>query len=102
MSNRIEFFEQMIAADPENTMVLFGLANEYLKNGEIDKGIKTLETYIEKADDEGAAFGMLSKAYEDTGEPAKARETLEKGIEVAMSHGHPTMAGEFRERLNDF
>jgi len=102
MPNRIEVFEQMIASDPDNTMVLFGLANEYLKNGDIQKGIETLETYVGKSDDEGAAYGMLSKAYEETGETEKARLALETGIEVALSHGHPTMAGEFRERLETF
>jgi predicted Zn-dependent protease len=99
MQNRIEVFEQMLANDPDNTMVLFGLANEYLKNDEQTKGIKALEDYIEKSDDEGAAFGMLSKAYEDAGDIEKAVKLLEEGIEAALSHGHPTMAGEFNERL---
>jgi predicted Zn-dependent protease len=99
MQNRIEVFEQMHAGDPDNTMVLFGLANEYLKNGEGEKGIKALESYIEKADDEGAAYGMLSKAYEDLGDLEKAKDLLRQGVEAAMSHGHPTMAGEFNERI---
>jgi len=101
MQNRIEVFEQMLAGDPSDTMVLFGLANEYLKNGEVSKGIKTLETYIETADDEGAAYGMLAKAYEDEGEIEKAKSLLNQGIEVALGHGHPTMAGEFGERLSE-
>ena len=33
MTNRIELFEQMLAADPANTSVLFGLAKEYEKAG---------------------------------------------------------------------
>ena len=66
----------MHAGDPDNTMVLFGLANEYLKNGEGEKGIKALENYIEKADDEGAAYGMLSKAYEDLGDLEKLQSPL--------------------------
>ncbi len=99
--NRIEVFEQMIKSEPDNTMVLFGLANEYLKNGDNEKGIETLNNYLEKADDEGAAFGMLSKAYEDLGDIEAARESLKQGIETAMAHGHPTMAAEFRERLDE-
>ena len=90
----------MIASDPDNTMVLFGLANEYLKENNLAKGIETLELYIKKADDEGAAYGMLAKAYEETGEHEKSRTALTSGIEVALSHGHPTMAEEFRERLD--
>ncbi|NNE67764.1 MAG: tetratricopeptide repeat protein [Pyrinomonadaceae bacterium] len=102
MSNRIEVFENMIAADPDNTMVLFGLANEYLKDGNNEKGIETLLNYLEKGDDEGAAYGMLATAYEETGETEKARAALERGIGISLSHGHPTMAGEYRERLENF
>ena len=91
----------MLESDPANTMVLFGLANEYLKSGETAKGIATLESYLEQADDEGAAWGMLSKAYEESGEKDKAAESLEKGIETALRHGHPTMAEEFRARLQE-
>jgi predicted Zn-dependent protease len=97
--NRIEVFKQMLKSEPANTMVLFGLANEYLKDGETQNAIETLELYLSKADDEGAAYGMLSKAYEETGDIDAARSALEKGIETALHHGHPTMAGEFRERL---
>ena len=100
MSNKIELFEQMIASDPENHVVLFGLANEYLKNGDNEKGIETLKSYLSVADDEGAAWGMLAKAFEENGNMDQAREALEKGIETSLSHGHPTMAEEFRERLS--
>ncbi len=100
MSDRIETFKQMLEADPDNSMVLFGLANEYLKAGNTADAIKTLEEYLNKADDEGAAYGMLAKAYERIGEREKARNAYEKGIEVSMSHGHPSMASDYRMTLD--
>jgi cytochrome c-type biogenesis protein CcmH/NrfG len=42
MSSRIEVFEQMLQSDPENTMVLFGLAKEYEKAARYDDVIATL------------------------------------------------------------
>lgn len=99
MQNRIEVFKQMLESDPDNTMVLFGLANEYQKQEDWQKTIETLENYLEKADDEGAAYGMLAKAYERSGEREKAREIYEKGIEVSNAHGHPSMAQDFQETL---
>ena len=99
MSDRIEVFKQMLENEPENTMVMFGLANEYLKAENYEDGIKTLEEYLEKADDEGAAYGMLAKAYEATGESEKAKASYEKGIEVSLAHGHPTMAEDYRQTL---
>ncbi|HEY0428526.1 MAG TPA: tetratricopeptide repeat protein [Pyrinomonadaceae bacterium] len=100
MQNRIEVFKQMLEADPSNSMVLFGLANEYQKISDWRNAIETLENYLAKSDDEGAAYGMLAKAYEQVGDREKAREIYEKGIEVSMAHGHPSMAQEYRMTLD--
>lgn len=100
MQNRIEVFTQMLEADPNNSMVLFGLANEYQKVEDWQKTVETLEDYLTKADDEGAAYGMLAKAYERIGEREKARNAYEKGIEVSMAHNHPSMASDYRMTLD--
>ena len=97
MTSRIEVFEQMLAGDPANTIVLFGLAKEYEKSGKDAKVIETLERYLASADDEGNAYGMLARAYERTNQSDKARDAYARGVEAAMSHGHPSMAEEYRE-----
>ena len=99
MTNRIEVFKQMLEADPTNTLVQFGLANEYLKAEDYDNAIPALENYLRQADDEGAAYGMLAKAYEKQGEREKAKAALERGIEVSNKHGHPSMAQDYRMTL---
>jgi predicted Zn-dependent protease len=100
MQNRIEVFKQMLADDPSNTMVMFGLAKEYEKLGQNDDVIALLEDYLVKADDEGNAYGMLAKAYEAAGDREKAKSALERGISVAQSHGHPSMASEYKMTLD--
>ncbi|MFT3742910.1 MAG: tetratricopeptide repeat protein [Pyrinomonadaceae bacterium] len=100
MQDRIQVFEQMLAADPENTMVMFGLAKEYEKLGEHAKVIDLLETYLSKYDDEGNAYGVLANAHNLSGNREKAIESYKKGIDVAMAHGHPSMANEFRMTLD--
>ncbi len=92
MTDRIEVFKQMLEVEPENTMVMFGLAKEYEKLGQTAEVIILLENYLAKADDEGNAYGMLAKAYEQDGERERAKTTYEKGIEVSNAHGHPSMA----------
>lgn len=89
----------MLANDPENTSVLFGLAKEYEKAGRDRELIETLNSYLEKFDDQGNAYGMLASAYERSGEHDKAREAYERGIETAQRHGHPGMAEEYRMML---
>jgi len=99
MTSRIEVFEQMLAGDPANSAVLFGLAKEYEKSGDDAKMIETLERYLAAADDEGNAYGMLARAYERTEQQSKAREAYERGVNAATLHGHPSMAQEYREIL---
>ena len=100
MQDRIEVFKQMLEAEPDNTMVMFGLAKEYEKLGQTTEVISLLENYLAKADDEGNAYGVLAKAYEQSGDREKAKATYEKGIEVSMAHGHPTMANDYRMTLD--
>lgn len=100
MQNRIDVFRQMLDADPENTMVMFGLAKEYEKLGEHGRVIDMLETYLERSDDEGNAYGVLANAYALSGDREKAIDTYKKGIDAAMAHGHPSMANEYRMTLD--
>ena len=100
MTSRIEVFKQMLDADPDNTMVMFGLAKEYEKVGQHENVIAVLESYLAKADDEGNAYGTLAKAYELSGDQAKAIEIYQTGIDIAMAHGHPSMANEYKMTLD--
>ncbi len=99
MSSRVEVFEQMLASDPANALVMFGLAKEYEKAGRDPEVIEMLTRYLAAHDDEGNAYGMLARAYERTGDRERARQTYERGIEVARAHGHPSMAEDYRMTL---
>ncbi len=90
----------MLAEDSSNTMVMFGLAKEYEKIGEHQLVIDLIEKYLTGADDEGNAYGVLANAYLHSGNREKAAETYQKGIDVAMAHGHPSMANEYRMTLD--
>ena len=98
-TSRIETFKQMLESDPENVLVRFGLANEYLKAERYAEAIEAFNDYLQRADDEGAAFGMLARAYERVGQREKARECYQRGIEAANLHGHPSMAEDYRMTL---
>jgi E3 SUMO-protein ligase RanBP2 len=97
--SRIDTFKQMLESDPENGLVRFGLANEYLKAERFEEAIDSLNNYLQRTDDEGAAFGMLARAYEKVGMRDEARESYLRGIEAAEKHSHPSMASEYRMTL---
>ena len=98
-TSRIEVFKQILESDPSNSNVLFGLAKEYEKAGDDAQLIAVLDRYLASADDEGNAYGMLAAAYERTGQRDQAKQTYQRGIAIANSHGHPSMAEEYRNIL---
>jgi predicted Zn-dependent protease len=101
MTSRIDIFKQMLASDPVNSSILFGLAKEYEKTGQTAEMIEALESYLANADDEGNAFGMLARAYEKTAQPDQAQQAYQRGIAAATKHGHPSMAEEYRAALDE-
>lgn len=100
MSDRIDVFRKMLETEPGNSAVMFGLAKEYEKLGRHTEVIEVLENYLSQSDDEGNAYGVLANAYSQSGEREKAIEVYRRGIEVAMAHGHPSMANEYRMTLD--
>ena len=98
-ASRIDIFRVMLEGDPDNTAVMFGLAKEYEKAGRFEDMIEVLSDYLQRADDEGNAYGMLASAYQRLGNHDAARRAYEKGAEIALAHGHPSMAQDFRLAL---
>ncbi len=99
--NRIEVFKKMLETDPQNTPVRFGLANELIKQERFEEAIGELRTYLNQADDQGAAYGMLARTLEKLGQTQEARAAYEQGIAAAQRHGHPGMAQEFELAVAD-
>jgi hypothetical protein len=54
---RIEVFRKMLEADPANTIVRYGLANELIKLERYAEAIAEYRLYLDQADDQGAAYG---------------------------------------------
>ena len=98
-ASRIDVFRMMLEGDPDNTSVMFGLAKEYEKAGRDEEVIEVLTDYLQRADDEGNAYGMLAAAFLKLGNREAARRAYEKGAEVAQAHGHPSMAQDYRFAL---
>lgn len=98
---RIEIFRSMLVTDPANTMVRFGLANEYLKLEQWADAATELQTYLSQADDQGNAYGKLAQALERLGRTEEARTAYQQGIAAASRHGHPSMAQDFQMALDE-
>lgn len=99
---RIEALRKMAAARPDDPRPRFGLALEMEKAGRWDDAAAELRAYLSLTDDEGNAYGRLGKALRQLGSDDEAKEAYRQGIDAANRHGHPTMAMEFEEVLDDW
>jgi Flp pilus assembly protein TadD len=99
--SRLQTLQDMVEARPEDPRALFGLALEYERMEDWERTVETLRTYLQRAEDEGNAFGRLGAALSRLGRTDEARKAYEEGIAVAYRHNHPTMAMEFEEALEE-
>ena len=98
---RIDALRRMVEGKPDDARARFGLAAEYERMGRWEETVRELEAYLALAQDEGNAWGRLARALSELGRDAEARAAYRRGIEEARRHGHPSMAAEFEETLDD-
>jgi Flp pilus assembly protein TadD len=101
MTDRTEALARMLERRPDDSRLRFGLALEYLKQDRLEEAVEQLRAYLDMTDDEGNAWGRLGEALRRLGRADEARDAFRRGIEAAESHGHPTMAEEFRHELDE-
>ena len=95
--NRIDYFERMLADNPDNPTGLLALANEYQKAGRLEDEAVTLERYVAvQPDDEGNAYARLGEVLTRLDRRDEALASYEKGIEQAEKYGHSGMAEDLR------
>jgi Flp pilus assembly protein TadD len=92
---------RMLEKNPNDMRARFGLALELEKEGRWEEAVAQFRAYLAAAEDEGNAWGRLGHALRELGRSDEARQAYRTGVEVANRHGHPTMAMEFEEILQD-
>lgn len=100
-SPKLETFRAMVAKNPTNPLARFGLSNELLKSELWDEAAEHLRTYLATYDDEGNGYGRLAQACEALGRRPEARDALQRGISAAQRFGHPGLASELANRLEE-
>lgn len=87
MADMISRFESMLEAGQDSPMLRLSLANALVAAGRATDAIPHLERALELDSGYSAAWKLLGKTLLDTGEPARALDTCERGIAVAREKG---------------
>ncbi len=98
---RIDWLHKQVELNPNDPRLRFGLALEYEKLGRWAQVADELREYLALAEDQGNAWGRLGRALRELGRESEARAAYLSGIEAAQRHGHPGMAAEFEETLEE-
>jgi tetratricopeptide (TPR) repeat protein len=96
VEDRIEYFERMLADNPDNPTGLLALANEFNKAGRYEDEAAVLQRYVATHEDEGNAYARLGDVLSHLGRKDEAQATYETGVRQAEKHGHSGMAEELR------
>jgi predicted Zn-dependent protease len=85
--SRIEAFKGLLEEQPDEAMVWYGLANEYVKLEEWGEAITALQNVLRCNPDYTAAYQMLGTALEHQGNREEARQVWTAGLAVAERAG---------------
>lgn len=73
----------MLAQNPANTFVRYGLAMELVKSGELDRAVQQFETLLASDPAYSAAYFHGGQTLEKLGRLDQAREIYRRGIEAS-------------------
>ena len=85
--SRLEIFAAMAREQPDDAMVWYGLASEYVKLENWSEAATALRNVVRVNPDYTAAYQMLGTALLNQGQTAEARAAWVAGIEAANRTG---------------
>lgn len=89
----------MLRDEPEDTFLNYVLALEYVKAGDLKKGIGIIEDLLKKDPEYLGAYYQLGQLYEQVGETDKAVFAYKKGIELAKKVKNNKTLSELNQAL---
>ena len=87
VQSKIEIFTAMLAEQPENAMIWYGLGSEQYKLENWSEAAKSLRQVVSLNPDYTAAYQMLGTVLANTGDLDGAQQAWRNGIEAADRTG---------------
>jgi folate-binding protein YgfZ len=98
--DRIGMFREALKFAPEDPLGNFGLGSAYLELKRYPEAVEPFERVVKAQPKHSVAWLSLGKALEGMGDLSRARETYERGIEVAAAKGDLMPLREMQARLD--
>lgn len=98
---RIERFQKMAQADPDNELGHFSLGRAYLDAGMHDQAIASLRRVLQINPNRGPVYHLLAEAQLAAGRKADAIKSLTDGVKAAAARGEMLAKNEMIRMLQD-
>lgn len=99
---RIELLQKMLEEDPTDAFCRYGMAQEYLKCGDLTNAIIWFDKTVESDIDYCYAYYHKARALEQAGRTEDAKATLRFGIERARISGDAHAISEIQALLDEW
>jgi Flp pilus assembly protein TadD len=97
---RRQQIEELLAEDPDDAFLRYGLAMEHVSEGDDESAVRCLENLTAVAADYVPAYLQLGQALARLGRPEQARRAWGRGVEVARRQGDRHAADEMQGFLD--
>ena len=95
-TERMTQFQALIALEPEDTVLRFGLGELYIVADDFVRAAEQFAEIIRLDPQYSAAYRYLGQAYAALGQEAEARQIFTRGITVAEARGDLQTAKEMQ------
>lgn len=99
-NSRIAILKQYIEEEPEEPFNFYALATEYIRE-EPSTALQYFELLLERHPDYLGTYYHAGKLYFDLNQTEKAKQVLEKGIQLALVQKQNKALSELRNALNE-
>lgn len=100
MSARANALRALLAQDPNNSFVRYGLAQDHISNGQLEEAMTEFRTLIAQNADYCAAYFHGGQTLEKMGRNAEAAELYKQGIEATYRTGDGHTRSELEAALS--
>ena len=98
--NRLQQLQRMLEKSPGDPFLLYGIALEHKKVGELDRAVEFLDRTIQADPGYCYAYYQLGQVREMAGDEDGARRVYRDGIDAATKKGDAHARGEIEAALD--
>ncbi|HLG99513.1 MAG TPA: tetratricopeptide repeat protein [Bryobacteraceae bacterium] len=99
-ANRVDILKSMVEQNPRDSFARYGLAMEYVNNGQLESAVAEFRALLEFNPDYPAAYFHGGQALEKLGRLDEARQSYQRGIEITMRTGDQHARSELEAALD--